>query len=156
MIVWGGFDQNSAFPRAGGRYNPAIDGWVTTNDLAPDGRENHTAIWTGTQMIVWGGQDDNFEDLNTGGQYVPSSDSWTTTSVTDAPSARQFHTAVWTGSETGSQMIVWGGSANGVIVNTGGRYCAAGAAPSPTPTPTPCMGRCSPTPRPHPSPPHRP
>ena len=156
MIVWGGQDDNFSFPRAGGRYNPVTNSWVTTTDIAPDGRMNHSAIWTGTQMIVWGGQGDNFDDLNTGGQYIPGTNSWLSTSNVDAPAARQSHTAVWTGSETGSQMIVWGGSANGVGVNTGGKYCAAGAAPSPTPTPTPCMGRCSPTPRPHPSPRPRP
>ena len=156
MIVWGGVDQNFVFPRAGGRYNPATDGWVGTTDLAPDGRASHTAIWTGTQMIVWGGYDDNFNDLNTGGQYIPGTDSWLSTSNVDAPSAREAHTAVWTGSETGSEMIVWGGSSNGSLLNTGGKYCAAGATPSPTPTSTPCTGRCSPTPRPQPSPRPRP
>ena len=35
------------------------------------------------------------------------------TTVTDAPSAREN---IWTGSETGSQMIAWDGSANGVGV----------------------------------------
>ena len=35
-----------------------------------------------------------------------------------APSARSSHTAVW----TGTKMIVWGGSAAGWYLNTGGRY----------------------------------
>ena len=156
MIVWGGQDDNFNFPRAGGRYNPVTNSWVATTDIAPDGRLNHSAVWTGTQMIVWGGQGNNSGDLNTGGQYIPSTDSWLTTSNVDAPSARESHTAVWTGSETGSEMIVWGGSSNGSFLNTGGKYCAAGAAPSPTPTSTPCTGRCSPTPRPQPSPRPRP
>src|SRR5579872_4589775 len=34
------------------------------------------------------------------------------------PGARAIHTAVWTGSE----MVVWGGSGNAVILNDGGRY----------------------------------
>ena len=55
--------------------------------------------------------------LNTGGRYNPSTDSWTATS-TIAPAGRWGHTAVWTGSE----MIVWGGGANGTDLNTGGRY----------------------------------
>jgi N-acetylneuraminic acid mutarotase len=161
MIIWGGQDNDFPFPRAGGKYNPVTNSWIATTDIAPDGRIHHSAVWTGTQMIVWGGTSD-FEDLNTGGQYIPGTDSWTTTSTTDAPSARQSHTALWTGSDTGSQMIVWGGSANGAVVNTGGRYCAGGAPiPSPTPTatatprPTPTP-RGTPEPRPRPSPPPHP
>ena len=153
MIVWGGADDNFSFPRAGGRYNPASDSWIATSDIAPDGRENHTAVWTGTQMIVWGGHGDNFNDLDTGGQYIPGTDTWTTTNTNNAPSAREFHTAVWTGSETGSQMIVWGGSSNNTATNTGGTYCAQGA---PIPTPTPPMPRPTPTPRGLPTPHHRP
>jgi N-acetylneuraminic acid mutarotase len=159
MIIWGGEDDNFEFPRAGGKYNPATNSWIATTDIAPDGRIDHSAVWTGTQMIVWGGQGDSFSDLNTGGQYNPSTDSWTTTNTNNAPSAREFHTAVWTGSETGSEMIVWGGNANGGIVNTGGRYCAQGAptpTPTPTPTATPLVPRPTPAPRltptPHPRP----
>jgi hypothetical protein len=45
-------------------------------------------------------------------------DTWTNTSTTNAPTGRAYHTAVWTGSE----MIVWGGAAPPVDLNTGGRY----------------------------------
>jgi N-acetylneuraminic acid mutarotase len=155
MIVWGGEDDNFGFPKIGGRYNPATDSWVATSDIAPDGRQGHTAVWTGTQMIVWGGGD-FFEILNTGGQYNPGTDTWTATNTNNAPSARVSHTAVWTGSETGSTMIVWGGSSNGGITNTGGSYCAQGAPiPTPTPTPTPTQ-RPTPTPRVPPAPHPRP
>ena len=150
MIVWGGQDDNFSFPRAGGKYNPVTNSWIATTDIAPDGRMNHSAIWTGTQMIVWGGQGDNFDDLNTGGQYIPGTDSWTQTTVTDAPSARESHTAVWTGSETGSQMIVWGGSANGVGVNTGGKLLRSGRCPESNTNADTVHGQMSsPTPRPH-------
>jgi len=50
-------------------------------------------------------------------RYNPSTDSWAATSITNAPTARDRHTAVWTSKE----MIVWGGSNNGVALNTGGR-----------------------------------
>jgi N-acetylneuraminic acid mutarotase len=44
---------------------------------------------------------------------------WTATSSANAPSVRFRHTAVWTGSE----MIVWGGTPDGInALNTGGRY----------------------------------
>jgi hypothetical protein len=62
-------------------------------------------------MIVWGG---------TGGRYDPATDIWQPTSVTGAPGgSRSNYSAVWSGTE----MIVWGGIANGSGgLNTGGRY----------------------------------
>jgi N-acetylneuraminic acid mutarotase len=100
----------------GARYNPGTNSWTvisTTN--APTARQNHTAVWTGSEMIVWGGDAGPF--FNTGGKYNPSTDSWTATSTTNAPTARSGHTAVWTGSE----MVVWAGQ-NQTLVNNGGRY----------------------------------
>ena len=93
MIVWGGFDTT------GGRYSPITDSWLATSQTnAPDGRQDLTAVWTGTEIIVWGGY--NFgSDLNTGGRYDPSADSWVPTGNNNAPTARFGHTAVWTGSE---------------------------------------------------------
>src|ERR1043166_6730817 len=44
-------------------------------------------------------------------------DNWADTSVI-TPDGRVYHTAVWTGSE----MIIWGGYANGGDLGTGGRY----------------------------------
>ena len=81
------------------------DSWTATSTTnAPAGRDNHTAVWTGSEMIVWGGQGGSGL-FNTGGRYNPSTDSWTATSRTNAPAGRSDHTAVWTGNE----MIVWGG-----------------------------------------------
>src|SRR5438874_9470169 len=92
----------SSFLTTGGRYNPGTDSWTATSTTsAPAARENHTAVWTGSEMIVWGGFGGSV--LNTGGRYNPGTDSWTATSTTSAPPARENHTAVW----TGSQMIVW-------------------------------------------------
>src|SRR5437899_4491295 len=95
------------------------DTWTPTNVIsAPNGRQLHTAIWTGSEMIVWGGYSGS--DLNTGGRYNPSTDSWVATSTTNAPLGRYAHTAIWTGSE----MIVWGGDGNNYLYyfNTCGRY----------------------------------
>jgi hypothetical protein len=81
------------------------DSWTATSRTnAPDGRYDHTAVWTGSEMIVWGGAGVTVFGLNTGGRYNPSTDSWTRTTITNAPTTRYGHTAVWTGSE----MIVWG------------------------------------------------
>ena len=94
------------------------DTWTATNTTgAPDGRDNPTGVWTGSEMIVWGGN--NGPPVNSGGRYNPSTDSWTATNATNAPAARSAHTAVWTGTE----MIVWGGyDDSGTPLNTGGRY----------------------------------
>jgi N-acetylneuraminic acid mutarotase len=122
MIVWGGFEYDSGnYLNTGGRYNPSTDSWTATSTTnAPHGREDHTVVWTGSQMIVWGGYffDGSDEYANTGGKYNPGTDSWTATSTTNAPSGRDGHTAVWSGSE----MIVWGGTNNTTLSNTGGRY----------------------------------
>ena len=95
------------------------DTWTPTTIIgAPDSRQYHTAVWTGSEMIVWGGFDDGAY-LNSGGRYDPSTDSWFATSATGAPEWRDIHTAVWTGSE----MIVWGGyNDSSSYMNTGGRY----------------------------------
>src|SRR5437016_5739217 len=92
------------------------DTWAATNTTnAPEGRSQHTAVWTGSEMIVWGG----YPGLNTGGRYTPSTDSWIALSTDNAPAGRSLHTAVW----TGSAMIVWGGYDGAITYfNTGGRY----------------------------------
>jgi N-acetylneuraminic acid mutarotase len=122
------FDQTVA---AGANYTlPTISGGACIEDAwtpteltgAPDPRELHTAVWTGTEMIVWGGDDrpsGKFVTLNTGARYNLVTDTWTATSTINAPSPRYIHTAVWSGSE----MIVWGGNGeNFAPLNTGARY----------------------------------
>jgi len=67
MIVWGGADGGVEFSNTGGRYNAETDSWtVTSKTNVPTGRENHTAVWTGSEMIVWGGGQGM---VNTGGRY---------------------------------------------------------------------------------------
>ena len=83
--------------------------WTATSTTnAPDARQNHTAVWTGTAMIIWGG-DNGGSSFRTGGKYFPGTNTWVATTMTNAPQARSFHTAVWTGHE----MIVWGGFGGG-------------------------------------------
>jgi N-acetylneuraminic acid mutarotase len=119
MIVWGG-QNTTGYLNSDGRYNPGTDSWAATSTTnAPEAREAHTAVWSGSEMIVWGGVGANF--VNTGGKYNPNTDSWTATSTTNAPIGRVAHTAVWTGSE----MIVWGGyywDGNYHYLQSGGRY----------------------------------
>src|SRR5205823_7595845 len=64
------------------------DTWTATTTVnAPEARETHTAVWTGSEMIIWGGGNFN-GGLNTGGRYNPALDAWTATSTTNAPEAR--------------------------------------------------------------------
>jgi len=126
MIVWGGTQDGNSRLNTGGRYSPATDTWVNTSTGvdAPEGRYEHSAVWTGTEMIVWGGSVRDFvspQDVpqNSGGRYDPTQDVWTTlTSGVGVPEARFRHTAVWTGTE----MIVWGGQGMSSRLDTGGRY----------------------------------
>ncbi len=125
MIVWGGYAGGIERRDldTGGRYDPLTDSWVDTSLIHnPGPRDLHTAVWTGSEMIVWGGQG----AANTGGRYDPATDTWSPTNREGAAGARMQHTAVWTGAE----MIVWGGDYVGNPINTGGRYCAAGAGPA--------------------------
>ncbi len=119
MIVWGGQGGLNNLPmNTGERYDPVTDRWMSISDVgAPSIRQNHTAVWTGSEMLVWGGWDGSIV-LNTGGRYDPATDSWAGISTAGAPSRRRFHTAVWTGNE----MIVWGGLSGSNFINTGGRY----------------------------------
>jgi hypothetical protein len=131
MIIWGGRDSAGSELHTGGRYNAATDLWTfsrltnATGLNVPTARQLHTALWTGIEMVIWGGRDSAGSALNNGGRYNPATDSWTFSSLTNAtglnvPAGRQLHTALWTGAE----MIIWGGSTDGVsaVLNTGGRY----------------------------------
>lgn len=108
MIVWGGEVRGSGVVPlgSGARYSPADDSWTPmSQDGAPDRRDDHTAVWTGTEMIVWGGRTLRRQHVGSGARYNPAFNRWTGVAVDGAPEPREDHTAVWTGSE----MIVWGG-----------------------------------------------
>ena len=114
MIIWGGYGTDTYSCRDGARFSPATGTWTTLPAGPPEllGREDHSAIWTGTEMIVWGGQGWNPETgygfvwLNSGACYNPRTDTWRVTSIgTGCPSPRSRHASVW----TGQVMLVWGG-----------------------------------------------
>ena len=88
MIVWGGYSRTDL--NSGGRYNPSADSWTATSTTnAPDARDCHAAVWTGSEMIVWGGFSSG-SYFNTGGRYNPSTDSWVATSTVNVPDARAY------------------------------------------------------------------
>ena len=121
MIIWGGSDTGSFVRRGDGkRYNPTSDTWLSVNDSgAPAARDEHSSVWTGTEMIVWGGGTQFDGALNDGGRYNPATNSWGTPPATSgAPLIRFAHTAVW----TGSRMLIWGGWDGGGSYPPGGSY----------------------------------
>jgi N-acetylneuraminic acid mutarotase len=114
MIVWGGVlwqNGSSIYEDTGGRYNPDSDTWtaIAIGVNCPSARDQHTAVWTGTEMIVWGGlscEETTCHYYDSGGKYNPNTDSWVAISTgAVCPIGRYSHHAVWTGTE----MIIWGG-----------------------------------------------
>ena len=82
MIVWGGYG-GSSYLNDGGRYNPAANSWTAVSPTgAPAARNDHTAVWTGSEMIVWGGNRRWQSRFNDGGRYNPAANSWTALSTT--------------------------------------------------------------------------
>jgi N-acetylneuraminic acid mutarotase len=57
MLIWGGEATGSSFSNEGGSYDPVSDIWtpLTTTPRAPAGRQNHAAVWTGSEMLIFGG-----------------------------------------------------------------------------------------------------
>jgi hypothetical protein len=136
VIIWGGENPDGDhLLSSGGAYSPSSNTWrEISQDMAPEPRAEHTAIWTGTDMIVWGGyscceeiflneSEIEFEqyELNTGGSYDPLTDIWQPINTSKFVLERSLHTAVWTGNE----MIIWGGRKHGEFEGPtlyGGRY----------------------------------
>ena len=125
MIIVGGKAIQTASD--GGRYRPDLDTWTHVYINEPWGngtwgsfhRDQHTAVWDGSQMIVYGGRDFYGGTMRDGGRYSPPTDTWTHIGGSNlAPSSRSGASVVWTGNE----MIIWGGSSSGSATNTGTRY----------------------------------
>ena len=110
MIVWGGESSSGgSTTNTGGIYDPTTNTWTAISVTnAPSAREQHTAIWTGTEMIIWGGcQTVSCSNVfNNGARYNPTTDTWTPIGNTAGLTPRHFHQAIW----TGSRMVVWGGA----------------------------------------------
>src|SRR6185369_9342250 len=58
MVVWGGVSSffTRSWPTVGERYDPVTDTWQqTTSSGAPVGREQFSAVWSGSEMVIQGG-----------------------------------------------------------------------------------------------------
>jgi len=113
MLVWGGsvIQPSVQLLGDGFRYDPAADAWsIMSSAGAPSPRHEHVAVWTGTEMILWGGRTlDPSGWLSDGARYDPETDTWAPMSSAGAPAGAAGTVAVW----TGTQMLVWNGSAGG-------------------------------------------
>jgi N-acetylneuraminic acid mutarotase len=124
MIVWGGWGgdrwsgNTPAYFADGAAYDPATHGWRQLADAPLTARQEHSALWTGTEMIVWGGQADGATALADGAAYDPAADAWRMLSPGPL-GPRTGHSAVWTGAE----MVVCGGGLSGS--ETSSPPCAA-------------------------------
>jgi N-acetylneuraminic acid mutarotase len=119
IVTSGNTPSEGGYGYSGGRYDPEADAWRPTSiTSAPQGQDDSTAVWTGSEMIVWGGS--QFADIWTfmGGRYDPLLDRWRPTSMTGKPSRRSAHSAVW----TGSRMLIWGGGDSGTDFSNGAEY----------------------------------
>lgn len=137
VIVWGG--ERISGPEAGIAKGDGAVYTYTTNSWtllpsAPSGaaRENHSAVWTGTEMLIWGGMASG-TTRNDGLSYAPSTGSWDTLPTTTL-SARYFAATTWI--PTVKKMFVWGGFngttelADGALYDPGTRtWTALPAAP---------------------------
>jgi N-acetylneuraminic acid mutarotase len=126
MIVWGG--AGAAGPAGlvpiGGRYEPATGLWKPMlSEGAPEARQHHTALFSGTRFIVWGGLNAGGVPVNSGALYDPMGNKWKT--MPTAPQGRAYHTAV----DVGGQMVIWGGSNGSAYVDTGGVFDPTSVAP---------------------------
>jgi N-acetylneuraminic acid mutarotase len=120
VLIWGGSYAEASpvspslviqrWPEENAAYNPRLDRWrPISREGAPSPRQLHHAIWTGREMLIWGGMGPdgrtsrNFDD---GAAYDPVADRWRP--IAPNPIALgNTNTVVWTGSD----MLVWGGSA---------------------------------------------
>ncbi|MDB6025163.1 MAG: hypothetical protein JWM68_1386, partial [Verrucomicrobiales bacterium] len=108
----------------GARFDPVLNSWNTVAPFYYASRQQHTAVWTGSEMIIWGGLDTystaEYPYPNYGGRYNPSKDTWQVTPYDpNAPiPVRGNHVAVWTGSD----MLIWGGYDGTSYFNTTYRY----------------------------------
>ncbi len=139
FIFWGGFvdaycigqiPNVTCYPAnynivQGIRYTPLTNTWTDMSTVnAPQGRRNHKAVWTGSEMLIWGGRrGDLLQDyLNTGAKYNPAANTWTTLPVPNSFNGREdFVMEV-----AGANVIIWGGKRQQATTGTLPNGCSPG------------------------------
>lgn len=108
----------------------APESWSFTTEYAPEGtwtaispsglggREDHSAVWTGSEMLIFGGHGGSTFAHTIQLGFDPATDQWRQLSDINATHSRWQHSATWTGTE----MIIWGGRDWNAVYSSGGRY----------------------------------
>jgi N-acetylneuraminic acid mutarotase len=114
MILWGGLEHdrngNPSVVKTGARYDPIADTWsAMTITGAPYARQNHIAVWTGTEMLIVGGfnLDQHGYPLIDGARYDPATDTWKRIAYLDHYYYDRSIGCAWTGVWTGVKLIVF-------------------------------------------------
>ena len=74
LLVWGGRtyrDDSWTTPHNGVAYDPATNRWLAMPRSPLQGRTNHVAAWTGSQLLIWGGSTVAGGSAANGAAYVP-------------------------------------------------------------------------------------
>lgn len=115
-------DQGASF---GGTRLGAGGGWSVLprpeTTIFNGGRPPLTrqAAWFGGgRLWLWSGRSILRTAIQSGASYDPATETWTTMPQQDAPPARYAATTVW----TGTRAIVWGGTAGGAGLKSGGVF----------------------------------
>ena len=112
LIVWGGI-QGGTYLNDGGIYDPAVGQggtWAAMSTTgAPAARENHAAVWTGSELVVIGGEGVS-GSLADSHAYNPATDTWR--SLSGSTGARSGSSSEW----TGSQILIFGGESDGQVI----------------------------------------
>ena len=112
LIVWGGI-QGGTYLNDGGIYDPAVGQggtWAAMSTTgAPAARENHAAVWTGSELVVIGGEGVS-GSLADSHAYNPATDTWR--SLSGSTGARSDSSSEW----TGSQILIFGGESDGQVI----------------------------------------
>lgn len=118
VLCWGGQNGGSLFAD-GAEYTPLSAKWTALPAAPLGARSAHVGVWSTTtkELLIWGGSGSSsaFAD---GAAYNPTTNAWTP--LPAAPiSARRAPFGAWTGSE----LLVWGGSAwDGTRLTDGALY----------------------------------
>jgi N-acetylneuraminic acid mutarotase len=125
LLPFGGYDGRTASGMAqfgsGGIFDVRLNRWTYAYKTeAVQGRQGHTAVWTGAEMIVFGGRPTTLLTATTlmgsAALFNPTTRSWRVLDAQNGPAKRIYHSAVW----TGAYMLVTGGMLEGSQVTGNG------------------------------------
>ena len=108
VLVWGGGpDSNNQGQNTGKLYDLVTSAWIDVA-VAPIGRRNPVAAWTGSKVLLWGGTSGGAA-IAGGALYDPALNKWSVMANANAPSSRTGVGSAWSGTE----LLIFGGRPGG-------------------------------------------